>query len=166
VSRLPFTCPVCEHEAAAAPSLAMLHGHNAGHGSCPKCNTFLALSIRPGGQTMQATRWTDRAWKRNSGLDHTSREVALWRSDVLLARLSHHDHLPLWAIRYALKQGPYVLTFLNALTFVTGSAHAFREAAVYQRDLARRRRLDAPYYERRAALLDEYALKGHTGVPA
>lgn len=166
MSRLPFTCPVCEHEAAAAPSLAMLHGHNAGHGSCPKCNTFLALSIRPGGQTMQATRWTDRAWKRNSGLDHTSREVALWRSDVLLARLSRHDHLPLWAIRYALKQGPHVLTFLNALTFVRGSAQAFSEAAVYQRGLARRRRLHAPHYERRAALLDEYATKGHTGVPA
>lgn len=166
MSRLPFTCPACGHEAAVALSLAMLHGHNAGHGSCPKCDAFLSLSVRPGGQAMQAIRWTDLRWKRNSGLDHTSREVALWRSDVLLARLSHHDHLPLWAIRYALKQGPYVLTFLNALTFVTGSAHAFREAAVYQRDLARRRRLDAPYYERRAALLDEYALKGHPGVPA
>jgi len=43
--RYPFICPVCKNKHEAAVSIFMQMGFNQGGGSCPKCKTYLRLSI-------------------------------------------------------------------------------------------------------------------------
>ena len=59
LERYPFTCPMCNHESYAAPSMFMTcFGMNEGRGEC-KCGTTVRLTITPDifGDRMEATLW-------------------------------------------------------------------------------------------------------------
>ena len=43
MARMKTQCSECLYPFEAAPSIAMQMGMNVGHGTCPKCNTFLAI---------------------------------------------------------------------------------------------------------------------------
>lgn len=69
----PFTCPACEHEQMARPSLFMETGMmNSGAGSCLECGLFLHLEIAPENDRMIAEDW-DKWLEKNdalAGADH------------------------------------------------------------------------------------------------
>lgn len=60
VKAYPVSCCVCNHKFYASKSIAMDMGKlDAGHGSCPNCNTFLNLTFVPEQNRMVSTKWED-----------------------------------------------------------------------------------------------------------
>ena len=59
IDRYSCVCVQCGYEFEAARSLWMDMGLNSGHGSCPKCRTFLHLEIEGGldGERMVSELW-------------------------------------------------------------------------------------------------------------
>jgi hypothetical protein len=54
-----LTCPVCATTLGVRPGLSMHSGWNSGHGTCPRCRTFLHLEITADNERMDAIRWDD-----------------------------------------------------------------------------------------------------------